>query len=371
MTVGTVFRPAQVSKPGDVLEYRVSYTNHWNAAVNGLVASLPITVGTTLVDKSQLPPDVEASTDGTRFAPLPLMHRVRQADGSEQQQPVPLSEYRALRWSLGTLATGMSEQVSARVRVNSKPSTCRLPGRQADRLRISSTASSFSAPAYALATDSRPQPSCVIRRPAARQHERRESIVIVRSVSTNIRPSHTDRLRNVVMWIAAALLCLAAINYVARAVPPPAGTSISNQASATYTDTSGVSHTVTSNAVQTTVTQVASLTLTANGAQNATAGTVVYYPETLTNTGNGSDTFRSDYRQHRWLHDEQRGHLRRQLQWSAHRLADHLERCAGLERHVQVHRGGDPAGDGDGGPDQYGHGDRHQHVRRHQDGQRH
>jgi trimeric autotransporter adhesin len=92
------------------------------------------------------------------------------------------------------------------------------------------------------------------------------------------------------MWIAAALLCLAALN-VARAVPPPAGTSIVNQASATYTDTSGVSHTVTSNAVQTTVTQVGSLTLTANGAQNATAGTVAYYPETLTNTGNGSDTF--------------------------------------------------------------------------------
>jgi len=92
------------------------------------------------------------------------------------------------------------------------------------------------------------------------------------------------------MWIAAALLCLAAIN-VARAVPPPAGMSITNQASATYTDTSGVSHTVTSNAVQTTVTQVGSLTLTANGAQNATAGTVVYYPQTLTNTGNGSDTF--------------------------------------------------------------------------------
>jgi uncharacterized repeat protein (TIGR01451 family) len=115
----TVFRPAQVSKPGDVLEYRVSYTNHSNAAVNGLVANLPIPLGTTLVDKSQLPPDAQASTDGTRFAPLPLMHRVRQADGSEQQQPVPLSEYRALRWSLGTLAPGKSEQVSARVRVNS------------------------------------------------------------------------------------------------------------------------------------------------------------------------------------------------------------------------------------------------------------
>lgn len=114
----TVFKPAQVSKPGDVLEYRVSYTNRSNAAVIGLVANLPIPAGTTLVEKSQLPPNALASTDGTRFAPLPLMHRVKQANGREDEVPVPLEEYRALRWTLGTLAPGRSEQVSARVRVN-------------------------------------------------------------------------------------------------------------------------------------------------------------------------------------------------------------------------------------------------------------
>jgi uncharacterized repeat protein (TIGR01451 family) len=77
----------------------------------------------------------------------------------------------------------------------------------------------------------------------------------------------------------------------AHAAPPPAGTSISNQASATYSDASGMPRTVTSNLVQTTVTQVYSLTLSAPGAQNATPGSVVYYPHTLTNTGNGTDTF--------------------------------------------------------------------------------
>lgn len=114
----TVFRPAQVSKPGDVLEYRVSYTNHSSAAVTGLIASLPIPAGTTLLDRSQLPPNALASTDGTQFAPLPLMRLVKQPDGSERREPVPLGEYRALRWSLGTLAAGKSQQVSARVRVN-------------------------------------------------------------------------------------------------------------------------------------------------------------------------------------------------------------------------------------------------------------
>src|SRR6267154_10267 len=95
--------------------------------------------------------------------------------------------------------------------------------------------------------------------------------------------------RRATACLAAGVLVLVALG--AQATPPPAGTSISNQASATYTDTSGVSHTVTSNVVQTTVQQVASLTLTQNGAQNATAGSVAYYPPTLTDTGNGSDTF--------------------------------------------------------------------------------
>jgi uncharacterized repeat protein (TIGR01451 family) len=115
----TVFKPAQVSKPGDVLEYRVKYTNRSASAATGLVANLPIPAGTTLVARSELPPGVLASTDGAHFAPPPLMRAVGQPDGSERQVPVPIEEYRALRWNLGTLAAGESEQVQARVRVNS------------------------------------------------------------------------------------------------------------------------------------------------------------------------------------------------------------------------------------------------------------
>ena len=107
---------------------------------------------------------------------------------------------------------------------------------------------------------------------------------------TALSPTPRRSASRTISWIAAALVVLAAVNG-ALAVPPPAGTSIANQASATYTDSSGASHTVTSNIVQTIVQQVGALTLTANGAQSATAGSVAYYPETLTNTGNGSDTF--------------------------------------------------------------------------------
>lgn len=72
---------------------------------------------------------------------------------------------------------------------------------------------------------------------------------------------------------------------------PPAGTVIGNQATATYNDSVGTARTATSNLVQTTVTQVKSFTLTANGARTAAPGQTVYYPHTLTNTGNGTDTY--------------------------------------------------------------------------------
>src|SRR5256885_8641201 len=89
-------------------------------------------------------------------------------------------------------------------------------------------------------------------------------------LSSPARRPGSGRLRRAAACLAAGVLVLVALG--AQATPPPAGTSISNQASATYTDSQGVSHTVTSNVVQTTVQQVASLTLTQNDAQNATAG---------------------------------------------------------------------------------------------------
>ncbi len=61
-------------------------------------------------------------------------------------------------------------------------------------------------------------------------------------------------LQRAISWLAAAMMILAAV--AAFATPPPAGTAITNQASATYTDSSGLSHSVTSNVVQTTVQQV-------------------------------------------------------------------------------------------------------------------
>ena len=72
---------------------------------------------------------------------------------------------------------------------------------------------------------------------------------------------------------------------------PPVGTVIGNQATATYNDAGNVARTATSNQVQTTVSQVKSFTLDAPGFRTASPGQPVYYPHTITNTGNGTDTY--------------------------------------------------------------------------------
>lgn len=72
---------------------------------------------------------------------------------------------------------------------------------------------------------------------------------------------------------------------------PVAGSVIGNQASATYQDGSGQTRTATSNLVETIVAQVAGVDIQADQSKTVSIGGTVYYPHTITNTGNGSDTF--------------------------------------------------------------------------------
>ncbi len=84
---------------------------------------------------------------------------------------------------------------------------------------------------------------------------------------------------------------------LALAQQTPAGTNISNQASASYIDSAGQPRTTTSNQVITVVQQVYSFTITPDGTQaapgqtrSALAGAPVYFTYTVSNTGNGTDT---------------------------------------------------------------------------------
>ena len=113
-----VLRPAAQSKPGDVIEYSSTYKNGGTSSADKLQATVPVPAGTTLIAGSAEPALALASTDGVGFAPMPLMRSVRQPDGSQRSEAVPLADYRALRWNVGTLAAGGSAAVSLRVRID-------------------------------------------------------------------------------------------------------------------------------------------------------------------------------------------------------------------------------------------------------------
>ena len=114
-----VLTPATQTKPGDIIEYSGTYRNAGAASVQKLQAVVPVPVGTTFVAGTAQPAQAQASTNGISFAPMPLMHMVKQADGTQRQEPVPLAEYRALRWDVGTLAAASNAVVSLKVRVDS------------------------------------------------------------------------------------------------------------------------------------------------------------------------------------------------------------------------------------------------------------
>ena len=98
------------------------------------------------------------------------------------------------------------------------------------------------------------------------------------------------RLTQLAASIAVAVGGLAFVP-AANAAAPVAGTNISNIATASYNDATNTPRTVTSNEVKTTVLQVASFTITADQSTTANPNGQVSLPHTLTNTGNGVDSF--------------------------------------------------------------------------------
>jgi uncharacterized repeat protein (TIGR01451 family) len=97
----------------------------------------------------------------------------------------------------------------------------------------------------------------------------------------------------VVLGFVSVLLCLLAFAGTAFAAGTPAGTAITNKATATYTDANNNVYTpVESNTVTVTVSQVAGVATTpATSSQNGSPGGKTYFSGQIVNTGNGTDTF--------------------------------------------------------------------------------
>ena len=113
-----MFIEAREARPGDVVEYRAVYRNQGKQAVHNVLAILPVPANSmSYVPASASPHQVWASLDGKQFAVVPLMRVTLLPDGKREPRPVPVSEYRFLRWDIGELKPGAQAIVTARMRM--------------------------------------------------------------------------------------------------------------------------------------------------------------------------------------------------------------------------------------------------------------
>ena len=120
------FTSADKLGPGDVVEYRAVYRNRSAGPVRNVLANLPVpAAGFEYIAETAAPALQSASLDGKTFSPVPLKRTVVLTNGQREELPVPLREYRALRWQIGDLAAGASVTVKARMQVVTGPAGSR------------------------------------------------------------------------------------------------------------------------------------------------------------------------------------------------------------------------------------------------------
>lgn len=105
--------------PGDLIEYRVTYTNNSGGDISLLRPVLPIPAGMEY-EVGSADPDAEGaslSNTGNTFQDLPLTRQVRRPDGTTATEEVPGREYRRLRWLVPSLEAGEQVILVARAKV--------------------------------------------------------------------------------------------------------------------------------------------------------------------------------------------------------------------------------------------------------------
>lgn len=116
---GERFAPAKRARPGETVEYRLSYRNETDGPVTGFVALGPVPEGTAFVAGSasaDRTATLEASAPGVEWGAPPLVRTVRRRDGTTERVTVDPSDYAAIRWRL-TAPMPAGAELSARYRV--------------------------------------------------------------------------------------------------------------------------------------------------------------------------------------------------------------------------------------------------------------
>lgn len=106
-------------KPGDLIEYRLTYQNNLPDGITNLTPVLPIPSGTEYQEGTAVPEIDRASYTSQEddFQELPLTREVTLANGEVEVQEVPAEEYRRLQWVVSSLDAGENVTLSARVKV--------------------------------------------------------------------------------------------------------------------------------------------------------------------------------------------------------------------------------------------------------------
>ena len=191
----------------------------------------------------------------------------------------------ALRWPVTDLPAGSSFKATARVRVTDTPAEAagRLPCRQRALCRAARYPHRVS---FIAAPD--------FRAPRGRFCVRtRRRAAFDGSTSKEIHESSTQEERHALARRRRA--SAGGLVFDLGHGPggnPAAGTIISNQAAASYTDGQGVDRVSQSNAVDPWCCLAAAFSLASDNTKQASPGSTVYFTHTLTNTGNAADTFK-------------------------------------------------------------------------------
>lgn len=97
------FQPANEAHPADLIEYRLNYVNHGDAALRAVSITDPVPSGTEYVVSTAQQPESASVTfsidDGASFHAWPVQMR-KTVDGEEVLVDAPASMVTHIRWTL-------------------------------------------------------------------------------------------------------------------------------------------------------------------------------------------------------------------------------------------------------------------------------
>jgi len=107
-------------RPGDLIEYRLTYTNNTAESITNLVPTLPIPSSMYYMAETASPEIERASylSSGNNFQVPPLTREATTSGGLRTTREVSPKEYSRLQWTIDTLEGGDSATLIARVRVS-------------------------------------------------------------------------------------------------------------------------------------------------------------------------------------------------------------------------------------------------------------